>query len=227
MTEQQLAHEHVALSRATSSVGCSSSVLTNGVSRHNMKSSLSFVELKKILDAFTCQKNRLFIGPVDGTLVLTFNPKCRQNVKTSGKRKRDDDHIDRPERIVARLAKTTDQFEEKKLAGVTKMIELLLLLKSSDGDSNVIESLALSPQSSTTNDTDRRPRLVLSCSVVPGTALEIDELFAALGTDYSRDGLITIDTATLRGLELPIGEDSRLALQLGRMSVCRIFATIA
>ena len=65
--------QHDAIARVATAQQAVRSTFNNGVSVHKMPQSVSFSNLKAIMNSATGQEQRSFVGTVDGTIVVSVN----------------------------------------------------------------------------------------------------------------------------------------------------------
>lgn len=235
---------------ASLQAGCVRSSFHNGVSLHRMPESMSFTSAKKIMDSCTGQSERVFVGTIDGTMVisLNFNHDLTSTASSSGsqsgkkKKRQRDPHEEAAQHAIERVNKgvssdagLTDQMLQNAKDAV---YGLLSTVKGAQGEA-AVESYGLSfkaPEGGTGNAAataapsppSMRPKLILSARLAPGVAVSIKTLFAALGSKCSQDGMLTVqDGSTLaNGFNLPLSEQARAAVSHGQKAVS-LFATVS
>ena len=240
---------HDLVSRAASSNGglTGRSSFNNGVSLHRMSESVSFTSAKKIVDACKDHEDRMYLGTIDGSMVVSVNfnhdpPSLSSATGPTKKKKRQrDPHEEAADHAVERvkrgLSVESGLTEELLQHARVAVHGLLTAVKGAHGES-VIESYGLSfkaPEGGTvaTNPTaahppSSRPRLILSARIAPGVAVPLKMLFAALGTKCCQDGMFTVqDSSTLAtGFNLPLSEQAQAAVSHGQKAVS-LFATVS
>ena len=206
---------------------------------HRLKDTVSFDNVKKIMGACEGHRDNVFVGTVDGNLVISVNFVARVSseptAQVGSKRKRKlDPHEEAAEDAVKRVRKglsdevklTDDHLETAKKA----VHALLANVRGPQGE-KVVESYGLSYKTAEKTDvvaSNYRPRLILSARLSPGAPVPLEKLFRALGTKCSQDGMLTVqDSSTLaNGFNLPLSEHAEAAVAHGQKAVS-LFATVS
>lgn len=231
---------HEALQRIARSQGSTRSSLSNGVSLHRMTESVSFTNLKSMLTAASGNEQNLYIGTVDGGLVVSmnFNRKARvvQSVPPHSKKRRRSPHEEAAEQAVERVKRGLGEgtnVDGKMLEAAKQAVQSLLAsLRGAEGEV-VTESYGLSfkcPEKLSAQPTGplSRPRLILSARLAPGVAVPLKALFSALGPLCTQDGMMTVqDGSTLAaGFNLPLSDQAAAACVHGQKAIS-LFATVS
>ena len=231
---------HEALQRVARTQGSQRSTLSNGVSLHRMTESVSFTNLKSMLAAAPGSDQNLYIGTVDGTLVvsLNFNRKAREvkSALPSSKKRRRSPHEEAAEQAVERVKRGMGEgttINEKMLESAKQAVQSLLAsLRGAEGEA-VVESYGLSfkcPEKLSAQPTGplSRPRLILSARLAPGVAVPLKTLFSSLGSKCTQDGMMTVqDGSTLAaGFNLPLSDQAAAACVHGQKAIS-LFATVS
>jgi len=212
-----------------------------------MPESLSFTSAKKIVDSCKDNEDRMYIGTIDGAMIISVNfnhepPSLSSpTVPTKKKKRQRDPHEEAADSAVERvkrgLSAEAGLTEELLRHARVAVYGLLTAVKGAHGES-VIESYGLSfkaPEGGTVATTptaahssSSRPRLILSARIAPGVAVPLKMLFAALGTKCCQDGMFTVqDSSTLAtGFNLPLSEQAQAAVSHGQKAVS-LFATVS
>lgn len=218
------------------------STFVNGVSRHQMPTSVSFATLRAMMTAATGQTQRTFVGTVDGDICVSINfnyeALTTPPAPTAG-RKRGRDHVEEAvEAAVTRVKKGLQNNEactDEMLNNAHEALcALLKRLRGADGES-VVESWGLSfkkPEPAHLSNGHAngavRPRLILSVRLSPSVAVPVPSLFQCLGLRCSADGMLTTQDsdALAPGFDLPLSEQARTAETHGQRAIT-LFATVA
>lgn len=233
------AEVHRQLTRVAASHGCKTSTFNNGVSVHRMTDALSFENVKSVLTASKGHERRLFIGTVDGQIVVSLNfnhepPSSNgpSNGSKSKKRSRDP-HEEAAELTVNRVKKGLSESSgvtEQMLETAQKAVHSMLSSVRGANGENAIESYGLSFKALDKPEagSGTRPRLILSARIAPGVAVPVQILFGALGAKCTQDGMLTVqDSSTLAsGFNLPLSEQAQAAVSHGQKAVS-LFATVS
>ena len=237
MEQRSRSEQHESIARVAAGQNAGESVFTNGVSVHRMLQSVSFGNLRAILDAAKGQEARTFVGTVDGTIVVSVNfnfEPCKPVVTASKKRGRDP-HEEAAEQAVQRVRRSIangDDVNDAMLeAARDSLHRMLLRLRGASGEV-AIESWGLSfkkPSDATAaGSVAQRPRLILSVRITPGVAVPLGCLFEQLGARCASDGMLTTqDSSSLAsGFVLPLSDQARTAELHGQRALT-LFATVA
>lgn len=214
------------------------SVLSNGVSSHYTRQSMSFAQLERFLEGaskLVGDQSKYNIGSLGGELVISVG--LRQGSAPpppkSGKKRGYDDSADRAKAAVdaarKRLMKDSS-ITEAMLKAAEEQIQRMFRDVKGANNELVFESLGLSvttatvvsaSASSAVPSASSRPKLIVACRLSAGIAMPVYALRSALGTDKGfPDGMMTTNPESL-GPEyrLPLSELGRAAEGAGQHSI--------
>ena len=235
--------QHDGISRVASAQQAVRSTFNNGVSVHKMPQSVSFANLKAIMNAATAQEQRTFVGTVDGHIVVSVNFNYEAPTAppqpTKGKRGRDSNEdavqaaVDRVKRGLVDDDQVSDEMLESSKAALYTM---LTRLRGATNET-AVESWGLSfkkPESGTVSNgtaaanAASRPRLILSVRLTPGVAVPLPSLFQCLGVSCTGDGMLTTQESSslATGFNLPLSDTARAAESHGQRALT-LFATVS
>ena len=227
---------HEAIEVAASKIGDVTSCFQNGVSIHKMPASVSFTQLRAVLDAAKENDSRTFIGTLQGRIVVSvnFNYETSETSETAEverkvgkKRGRDPNEeavqaaIDRVKRGVQHDDVDSTALENAKGA----LCEVLTTLRGARNET-AVESWGLSYKKEGAAAKSQRPRLILSVRMTPSVAISVKTLFRVLGANCRTDGLLTTqDSGIAHGFHLPLSEQAVAAERYGQKALS-LFATV-
>jgi hypothetical protein len=228
---------HEAIEKAASKIGDVTSCFQNGVSIHTMPQSVSFTQLRAVLDAAKENDCRTFIGTLHGKIVVSVNfnyetsDTAEVQRKVGKKRGRDATEateeavqaaIDRVKRGVQHDDIDSAALENARAA----LCEVLTSLRGARNET-AVESWGLSYKKEDLTAKSQRPRLILSIRTTPSVAISIKKLFHVLGASCRTDGMVTTqDSSSLaNGFHLPLSEQAAAAETYGQKALS-LFATV-
>lgn len=207
--------KHSELSRQAPALTAYRSVLSNCVSAHYVRTSLSFAQLERFLAATLTavgDKSKFNMGSMGDELVISANLRTTSDVPPpkTGRKRGYDDSADRAKAAVdaARKRLMADpSITEAMLKMAEEQIERMFRdVKGSSGEL-VFESLGLSvtptthvtaSSSSSMPSVSSRPKLIVACRLSAGIAVPVYALRSALSTTGAfPDGMMTTNPDSL------------------------------
>lgn len=230
--------QHDTIAKVASGQQAVRSSLNNGVSVHKMPQSVSFANLKSIMNSASGQEQRTFVGTVDGSIVVSINfnyeaPRAPPP-QTKGKRGRDsnDEAVQTAVDRVKRGLTSTDEVSDEMLDSAKAALYTMLTRLRGASNENAVESWGISykkPEPGMGGPSGaNRPRLILSARLTPGVAVPLPSLFQCLGVRCTSDGMLTTqDSSSLAvGFNLPLSDAARAAESHGQKALT-LFATVS
>lgn len=235
---------HDQLSRHGALLTTNRSVLSNGVSAHYTKQSLSFAQLERFLEQaskLVTDKCKFNLGSIGEELLVSVGLRegSAPPPPKTGKKRGYDDSADRAKAAVdaARKRLMKDPaITEAMLKAAEEQIERMFRDVKGANNELVFESLGLSVTPTTVvtasasapvPNSSTRPKLIVACRLSAGIAVPIYALRGALGTGGAfPDGMMTTNPDSL-GPEyrLPLSELGRAAEGNGQRSIL-LFAAV-
>lgn len=233
---------HEQLTRQSVQINAERSTLTNGVSVHFTKKSLSFAQLERFLDnasKIVTDTTKYNIGSMRDELLVSVNVRSATvpPPPKSGKKRGYDDSADRAKAAVdaARKRLTKDpSITDAMLKSAEEQIERMFRdVKGTNGElifeslglsvtpTTMVTSSASSEKSIPSTGPSTRPKLIIACRLSAGVAVPVYALRGALSTKgVFPDGMMTTNPDTL-GPEyrLPLSELGRAAEGNGQRSI--------
>lgn len=221
---QQQQHDAIARVAAASLGASTTSTLKNGVSSHALQRSRSFAQLRDFLSRVRelpgVASNRLFIGSLDGNLVVSASLLDAESTVPPGaeesknkKRKRDDEERDEAASTqaadvtvhsLARRARLPPT--DARLVRVRELIRQLMRLVRAVNGAKVIESYGVKLATNEAVAPGSSPPIALCCRLSAGLPIPISSIERALGSSF-QDGMFTIVTpGSASEFELPHSE---------------------
>ena len=247
----EAAHKRVC--SAASKLRCVRSTLRNAVSSHEVKTPVTFQDLSAFIEAATSEidgtstvdASQLYFGSLDGEMLVSARLRAAATPASDGvgatedsveppqkKRKRADSASIRAREAIrtvrSKLVELPAELSENTLLSAETAMENLFRAMRGGRGEELVESCALSFQSSppaSSKDRPRRPPLVIICRFSAGISLSLDDLKTALGPCFA-DGMLTAHTETLEAaFRLPLTKLSHEVESRGQNGLT-LFATV-
>ena len=214
------------------------SSLNGAVSSHRFGDSVSFRALKDFLVAAAENAEQLFVGVLDGDIVVSFNANARvpnanpptPPTSTSRKRRRDPEEEEveaQIDRIRTNIGGAAEKQQESLEAAQSTVLRLLKTLRGTQSE-QCVESWGVSARKAENGDgKTQHPGLILSARLRPGVVMSLATLQRALQPAAFHDGLLTLRQNANFGapFQLPLTESSAVAESLGARSLA-LFSSV-
>tara|TARA_X000001036_G_scaffold33877_1_gene27655 strand:+ start:1347 stop:2009 length:663 start_codon:yes stop_codon:yes gene_type:complete len=213
---------HTAVSTVLASA---TSSLARGISSHALTSSVALSSLRDAIKAADAMKDNVFVGSVDGKLLISVNKNVERQQNTESepsKKRRRCPHEEAAENAIDRVKRGLrgeDVSDKQYAAASTSIVFILKHLRGAHGEP-AVESWAL-----TVNAVDpEHPKLVLTVRLSPGIAVSLRTLLQGVGK--AKDGMLTTSSESLRDkFNLPLNEEARATERFGQKAMS-LFATV-